>query len=147
MKGSCLKHQLSNSLWWSIYLINSLAYPIILSHWCSTTVSLQTYPLYSFDCLKLLLTSKIKSEGKNLSWQLSYLVVVVFCSVFPRSLQTLYPPGSLFVGARVNKEPYWTEQSLKINIRNRATLTFISSMFKEEVIEFGYGALAIQLTL
>ena len=27
-----------------------LNYPVILSHWCSTTVSLQTYPFYYYKC-------------------------------------------------------------------------------------------------
>ena len=48
-----LKQQILNSLWWPIYTINSVdKTKIVLLHFppppqCSTTVSLETYPIYS----------------------------------------------------------------------------------------------------
>ena len=49
-KGYYLICQLFYSLWWPIYVFNTVVYnklPAIISHQCSTTVSLETYPLYS----------------------------------------------------------------------------------------------------
>ena len=45
-----LKMQIGNSLQWPIYIFNAdgnTKLPVILSHRHSTTVSLETYPLYS----------------------------------------------------------------------------------------------------
>ena len=44
-----MKHQLLVSLQCPIYKINIiiLNYPVVLSHWCSTTISFKTCPLYS----------------------------------------------------------------------------------------------------
>ena len=54
VSGYCLKRQIWNSLWRPIYVINSLIilnYPVILSHRCSATVSLETWLLYKFKLL------------------------------------------------------------------------------------------------
>ena len=51
-----LKCQLFYPLWWQIYAFNSVVktkLPAILSHRCSTTVSLETYPLYSINMFDL----------------------------------------------------------------------------------------------
>ena len=58
-KGSLSKRQLLNSSRWPIYVINSVdntkfIYPAILSHRRSTIVSLQNYPLYSFELQNVL---------------------------------------------------------------------------------------------
>ena len=45
-----MKHQLWNSLQWLIYVINSV---VVLSHQRSTTVSLETYPLYARKNLRV----------------------------------------------------------------------------------------------
>ena len=48
-KHYCLKHQPLKSWWWSIYVFNSVAntkLPVIHYHWCSSTISLETCPLY-----------------------------------------------------------------------------------------------------
>ena len=44
-----------NSLWWPVYIINSVDntwFSVIPSHQCSTTVSSETYPLYSLSSVR-----------------------------------------------------------------------------------------------
>ena len=51
-----------------------LNYPVILSHWCNTTVSLETFPLYSQEKLSLIYQV---TWGKNISLSENLYIIMV----------------------------------------------------------------------